>query len=56
MQVFSELKIEEAKKLIAQGAPFGEISEKLSFCNKNYFTAVFKEVSGMTPSDYKKSL
>lgn len=56
MQVFSELKIEEAKKLIAQGVPFGEISEKLSFCNKNYFTAVFKEVSGMTPSDYKKSL
>lgn len=56
MEVFSELKIEEAKKLIAQGIPFGEIAETLSFCNKNYFTNVFKSISGMTPSDYKKSL
>lgn len=56
MQAFTELKIEESKKLIAAGKPFNEIAEELSFCNKNYFSSVFKSVTGTTPSEYKKSL
>lgn len=56
MQAFTELKIEEAKKLIASGKPFNEIAEELSFSSKNYFSTVFKSVTGMTPSDYKKTL
>ena len=56
MEAFSELKIEEAKKLITLGKPINEIADELSFCNKNYFSKVFKKVAGVTPSEYKKSL
>ncbi len=56
MEAFAELKIEEAKKLISLGKPISEISDELSFCNKNYFSRVFKKIAGVTPSEYKKSL
>lgn len=56
MEAFTELKTEEAKKLIALGIPFNEVAERLSFCSKNYFSKVFKDVAGVTPSEYKKSL
>ncbi len=56
MEAFSELKIEEAQKMIALGVPFNEIADELSFCSKNYFSKVFKDVVGTTPTEYKKSL
>ncbi len=56
MEAFTELKIEEAKKLLSLGKPCNEIADELSFCNKNYFSNVFKKVVGVTPSEYKKSL
>lgn len=56
MAAFTELKIEESKKLISNGVPLSEVSDKLSFCNKNYFTKVFKKVTELTPSEYKKTL
>lgn len=56
IEAFNELKIEEAKKLIESGLPMNEIAEKLSFCSKNYFSRLFKEKSGQTPTEYRKSL
>lgn len=56
MEAFNELKIEEAKKLIESGMPMNEIAEKMSFCNKNYFSTLFKAKSGQTPTEYRKSL
>jgi AraC-like DNA-binding protein len=48
-------KIMQAKKLIKENDfNFSQISDKLSFDNPHYFTRVFKRISGMTPSEYKK--
>ncbi len=56
MEAFNDLKIDEAKKMIENGLSMAEISDQLSFCNKNYFSTLFKSKCGMTPIEYKKSL
>lgn len=53
---FNMMKIEEAKHLIrATSLSFFEISERLMLANSHYFSTLFKDVVGMTPSQYKKS-
>ena len=55
MDYFTRLKIDRAKELIREeNYTFTEISEKLGFNTSQYFTTVFKRVSGMTPSEYAK--
>lgn len=55
MDYFTRLKIDRAKELIREeNYTFTEISERLGFNNSQYFTTVFKRVSGMTPSEYAK--
>ena len=50
-------KIKRAKQLIRDGnLNFTQISDKLSFDNPQYFSRVFKRVTGMTPSEFKSSL
>ncbi len=54
---FNKMKINEAKKLIRAGKfNFFEISEMLMFTNSHYFSTLFKKQTGMTPTQYKKSL
>ena len=54
---FNEMKIEEAKKLIAAGNHnITEVAEYLGFSSIHYFSRLFKSVSGLTPSEYEKSL
>ncbi len=54
---FTKMKIDEAKKLIRSGKyNFFEISEMLMFTNSHYFSTVFKKHTGMTPTQYKKTL
>ena len=54
---FNEMKIEEARRLIASGRyNFTEIAERLGFSSIHYFSRMFKSVAGMTPSEYEKSL
>ena len=31
-----------------------EISDKLGFTTRNYFTKCFREIAGMTPVEYRK--
>ena len=53
---FNIMKIEEAKHLIrTESLSFFEISERLMLSNSHYFSTLFKDVVGMTPSQYKKS-
>ena len=55
MDYFTRLKVDKAKELIREeNYTFTEISEKLGFNTSQYFTTVFKRVSGMTPSEYAK--
>lgn len=50
------LKIKEAKMLIRKGEHnFAQIAELLSFDNPHYFSRVFKRITNMSPSEYKKS-
>lgn len=51
------LKIKEAKKLIRQeNLNFTQISDLLNFDNPHYFSRVFKRITNMTPTEYKKSV
>ncbi len=53
---FNLMKMEEAKHLIrTTSLSFFEISERLMLANSHYFSTLFKDVVGMTPSQYKKS-
>ena len=50
-------KIECAKDLIREGTRnMAEISDLLSFDNPQYFCRVFRRVTGMSPTEFKKSL
>jgi len=50
-------KIEEAKKLIREHTyNFTQISDMLCFSNPFYFSRVFKQITGMSPTEYKKSV
>ena len=50
-------KIVRAKNLIReQNANFAQISDILAFDNPQYFCRVFKRVTGITPTEYKKSI
>ena len=52
-----QTKIKRAKQLIREGnLNFAQISDKLSFDNPQYFSRVFKRVTGMTPTEFKQSL
>mgnify|MGYP003304597809 CR=1 FL=1 len=55
MDYFVRLKIDKAKELIREeNYTFTEIAEILGFNTSQYFTTVFKRVSGMTPSEYAR--
>ena len=50
-------KIKLAKQLIREGTyTFTQISDRLSFDNPQYFSRVFKRITGMTPTEFKLSL
>lgn len=50
-------KISRAKVMIREGLyNFTEISEKLNFDTPQYFSRIFKKITNMTPSEFKKSL
>ena len=55
MEYFTNLKITSAKELIAvTSLNFAEISDKLGFSSPNYFSRVFKDKTGITPTEYSK--
>lgn len=57
MEYFNRLKVETAKQLIREQCyNFTEIADKLSFNTSQYFTTVFRRVTGMTPSEYEDSV
>lgn len=56
MQYYTELKIQEAKKLLRENVSSVDIADKLHFESATYFTKVFKKHTKMTPSQYKKTI
>lgn len=52
-----KVKIEEAKKLIREHSHnISQISDMLCFSNPFYFSRVFRRVTGMSPTEYKRSV
>lgn len=57
IRYFSEMKIERAKELIRENnLNFTQISECLGYTSVHYFSRQFKQLSGMTPSEYASSI
>ncbi len=55
MEYFTFLRIQRAKQMIGgSNQSFTEISDELGFSSVNYFSKVFKEKVGMTPTEYSK--
>ena len=50
------LKIEEAKRLISTGEQIVVIAEKLNFDSPSNFYKVFKSITGITTSQFKKQI
>lgn len=48
------LRIQNARQILcSSGIPMSDVAEKAGFSNQNYFTKVFKKVTGLTPSQYR---
>lgn len=50
----NEIRIEAAKKMLAEGYALKEIAGKSGFKNYTYFLKIFKDYTGMTPKEYRK--
>ena len=56
-EYINKVKINEAKKLIREKQyNFAQIAEMLCFRDPLYFSKVFRRVTGMSPSEYKKAV
>ena len=52
---FTHLKIDEAKRLLRKKENnISQVSSLLAFDNPNYFSKVFKKITGVSPSKYKE--
>ena len=50
-------RIEAAKELLRKGdEPVSAVAEAVGISDYNYFTKVFRASTGMTPSDYRRSM
>ena len=53
----TQVKIKHAKQLIRENRyNFSQISDMLNFDNSQYFSRVFKRITGMTPTEFKQTL
>lgn len=54
IEYFNRIKIHRAEKLLKSGLTVKETALKLGFNDQNYFSTVFKRITGHTPSYIKK--
>lgn len=53
IKYFNELKIEKAQKLLNEGYTVKETASALGYTDQNYFSVVFKRITGYSPIKYK---
>ena len=57
MRYYNSLKIKEARRLIREGKyNMTQIADMLHFDNPQYFSKCFKNITNMTPKEYKASI
>jgi len=54
-EYFTYMKITSARLMLQRGQTVSTVSESLGFSNQFYFSSVFKKITGITPSKYKKN-
>jgi AraC family L-rhamnose operon transcriptional activator RhaR len=54
-QLRSRLRLQRAQYFIRQGWPMQSVAEKVGMPDNNYFSRWFRQQTGMTPSQFKKS-
>ena len=55
--LLTELRIEQAKKIISReiaGVKMYEVAEAVGYSNQHYFSRVFKNVTGVSPKNFKQ--
>lgn len=53
IKYFNELKVEKAQKLLNEGYTVKETAAALGYTDQNYFSVVFKRITGYSPIKYK---
>ena len=54
-EYITKQRMEKAIRLVKESTlSFGEISEKVGYSTPSYFSAAFKQFTGMTPTQYRK--
>ena len=56
MNYFNRLKITAAETMLKNGMTVSETADALGFSNQNYFSTVFKRISGFSPLEYKNRI
>lgn len=56
IEYFNCLKIAEAKKLLSRGMSVFEVSQELGYIEQNYFSTVFKKMTGKSPKHWLKEM
>lgn len=52
MTYFTQMKIRHAMEMLESGTGINETAECLGFCDRNYFSTVFKRVTGKSPASF----
>ena len=52
----TKVRLEEAKKHLAQGLSVEKTAELVGYSDGNYFIKIFKKYVGVTPAKYRKSV
>ena len=55
-QYYNRLKITAATQMLQAGVAVKECAKLLGFANQNYFSTVFKRITGTSPADYKREI
>ena len=53
--VLTQLRISQAKKLLASGATVADVASQVGYNSASYFIKVFKSAEGITPDAYRKN-
>ncbi len=50
------LRIDQAKRLLAEEVPMKEIARRVGYSDPYYFSRAFKKATSLTPSDYRQQV
>ncbi|MBQ7039053.1 MAG: AraC family transcriptional regulator [Clostridia bacterium] len=53
MHYFNSMKVKKAAEFIGNGLSVKEAADRLGFTDQNYFSTVFKRITGVSPAKYK---